>query len=138
MVRLMDFPEAEPRSADVDAWLAARAGEELGALAARLFGRLRACGADVSELMHDGQATACVGGAAFAYVSVHRAHVNLGFFAGSALPDPAGLLEGSGRFMRHVKLRPGRLVDDGALRALIEAGYARVRDAAAARVPATP
>ncbi|MEI9965905.1 MAG: DUF1801 domain-containing protein [Caulobacteraceae bacterium] len=53
--------------------------------------------------MHDGHPTACVGDAAFAYVDAFRAHVNVGFFHGAALDDPAGLLEGTGKRMRHVK-----------------------------------
>ena len=75
------------------------------------------------ELMHDGCPTACVEDAAFAYVNAFRAHVNVGFFHGASLPDPAGLLEGSGRFMRHVKLRPGTAADGEALEALIAAAY---------------
>ena len=67
------------------------------------------------------------GDAAFAYVNAFTAHVNVGFFCGAALPDPAGLLEGSGRFMRHVKLRPGRPVDAAVLQALIDAAYADVK-----------
>jgi hypothetical protein len=61
--------------------------------------------------------------AAFGYVNVFTAHVNVGFFRGAELDDPAGLLEGSGRFMRHVKLGPGRDVDVEALTTLIETAY---------------
>ena len=49
--------------------------------------------------------------------------VNVGFFRGAEIADPAGLLEGTGRFMRHVKLRPGRAVDAMALTNLIETAY---------------
>jgi hypothetical protein len=49
--------------------------------------------------------------------------VNIGFYQGAALPDPAGLLEGSGKRMRHVKLRWGGKVDEAALAALIAAAY---------------
>jgi len=73
--------------------------------------------------LHDGQPTACVGGAAFAYVDAFRSHVNVGFFHGAELPDPNGLLEGVGKFMRHVKLRPGEVVDVTALSVLIDAAY---------------
>jgi hypothetical protein len=55
------------------------------------------------------------------------AHVNVGFFLGAQLADPAGLLEGTGKSMRHVKLRPGDDIDREALAALIQAAYARVR-----------
>jgi hypothetical protein len=41
----------------------------------------------------------------YAYIGVQRSHVNLGFYHGSALADPAGLLEGTGRRLRHVKVR---------------------------------
>jgi hypothetical protein len=50
--------------------------------------------------------TACVEDAPFAYVSAFRDHVNVGFFHGTALPDPAGLLQGTGKYMRHVKVKP--------------------------------
>ena len=73
------------------------------------------------------RSSACVGDAAFAYVNAFRAHVNVGFFHGAALPDPARLLQGSGKFMRHVKLRPGVAVDDSALDVLIEIAYRDIR-----------
>jgi hypothetical protein len=68
-----------------------------------------------------------VGGAAFAYVDAFRSHVNVGFFQGAGLPDPQGLLEGGGQFMRHVKLRPGEGVDAAALSVLIDAAYTDVK-----------
>lgn len=120
--RLFLLPDAQAQCPAVQAWLQACPGE-LGELARQQFARLRACGADVTELLHDGHPTACVGGAAFAYVNAFRSHVNLGFFHGTALPDPAGLLEGSGRCMRHVKLRPQAPVDAQPLAALIAAAY---------------
>lgn len=96
---------------------------ELGAIARRWFEVMRACGNDVRELLHDGHPTACVGDAAFAYVNAFRAHVNVGFFRGAELADPKGLLEGTGRFMRHVKLHPGSDVDVAALMKLIQTAY---------------
>lgn len=96
---------------------------ELGAIAKRWFQVMRECGGDVSELLHDGHPTVCVDGAAFGYVNAFRAHVNVGFFRGAELPDPGGLLEGTGRFMRHVKLRPGEDRDLGPLTDLIHAAY---------------
>jgi len=73
--------------------------------------------------MHDGCPTACVRDAAFAYVNAFRAHVNVGFFHGAALPDPANLLQGDGKHMRHVKIKPGLAVDEPALDALVTAAY---------------
>jgi hypothetical protein len=96
---------------------------ELGAIARRWFEVMRACGDDVRELLHDGHPTACVGDAAFAYVNAFTAHVNVGFFRGAEIDDPGHLLEGTGKFMRHVKLRPDRAVDATALMTLIANSY---------------
>ena len=79
------------------------------------------------ELLHDGHPTACVADAAFAYVNVFRAHVNVGFFRGAEIADPKGLLEGTGKFMRHAKLRPGSHVDVRAMTQLIAAAYVDMR-----------
>jgi hypothetical protein len=130
--RLMLFPTSRERDPDVAAWFRQHA-DPLGVLAKHWFGVVRDCGPDVRELLHDGHPTACVGEAAFAYVNAFRAHVNVGFFHGSALPDPHGLLEGAGKFMRHVKLRPEREIDAHALAALIRNAYTDVEQRLAAR-----
>ena len=96
---------------------------ELGTIARRWFEVMRDCGDDVRELLHDGHPTACVGDAAFAYVNAFKAHVNVGFFRGAEIADPRGLLEGTGKFMRHVRLIPDHDVDSGALASLIETAY---------------
>jgi len=88
---------------------------------------MRGCGADVRELLHDGCPTACVGDAAFAYVNAFSAHASVGFFHGADLADPAGLLEGSGKRMRHVKLRWGAPVNAAAMNGLIAAAYSDIR-----------
>ena len=97
--------------------------DELGAIARRWFQAMRESGDDVRELLHDGHPTACVGDAAFAYVDAFKAHVNVGFFRGAEIADPERLLEGTGKFMRHVKLRPETDVDATALMKLIETAY---------------
>ncbi len=121
MTQLMRFPEARPHDPDVDAWFAT--GDELRRLAEPWFERMRACGPDVRELMHDFCPTACVADAAFACVNAFSRHVNVGFFQGASLEDPQGLLEGTGKRMRHVKLRWGEPVDTAALEALIVAAH---------------
>jgi hypothetical protein len=126
MIRIMRFPSAVERDPAIEVWMHEHAGE-LGAIAQRWFEFMRGCGGDVRELMHDGAPTACVGDAAFAYVNAFRAHVNIGFFGGSDLADPAGVLEGDGKFMRHVKLRPERELDDRTLMKLIENAYADMK-----------
>jgi len=93
---------------------------------------MRQCGDDVREVLHVGHPTACVDDAGFGYVNVFQYHMNVGFFRGAQLRDPAKLLEGTGKFMRHVKLRPGQEIDRPALTRLIEAAHAdmqaRVQD----------
>ena len=122
----MRFPEADVRDERIDIWLTKR-DDELHAIARKWFERMRGCGSDVRELIHDGCPVACVEDAAFGYVSVFKAHINVGFFRGAALKDPAGLLEGTGKNMRHVKLRPGDPIDAVALNKLIEAAYRTVK-----------
>jgi len=119
---VLRFPSAVAHDAAVDAWFDGRPAE-LGAIAREWFLRMRACGSDVRELLHDGHPTACVGDAAFGYTNAFTAHVNVGFFLGAVLPDPAGLLQGDGRYMRHVKLKPGAAVDAASLDALITVAY---------------
>ena len=126
MGRLMRFPASVKRDPAIDTWMHEHSGQ-LGAIAQRWFEVMRGCGADVRELLHDGHPTACVGDVAFAYVNAFRAHVNVGFFRGAEIADPAGLLEGTGKFMRHVKLRPEGDIDPTALTKLIETAYTDMR-----------
>ena len=126
MSRLFPLPGAVRRDPDVAAWMDEHTGE-LGSIATQWFQVMRDCGDDVREILHDGHPTACVGELAFGYVNAFSAHVNVGFFLGAELADPGGLLQGTGKFMRHVKLRPGDDVDFAALTALIEAAYADIK-----------
>ena len=126
MSRLFRFSSVVRRDPAIEAWMRDHAGE-LGALAQHWFGVMRNCGDDVREILHDGHPTACVTDAAFAYVNAFKAHVNVGFFRGAEIADPNGLLEGTGKFMRHVKLRPEREVDAKALKRLIETAYADMK-----------
>lgn len=127
---LFHFESAVRRDSAVHVWLNDHPSE-LGEIARYWFDVIRECGDDVRELLHDGHPTACVGDAAFAYINVLKSHVNVGFFRGAVLPDPACLLEGTGKYMRHVKLRPGNEIDGDSLSELIGAAYsdmwARIR-----------
>jgi hypothetical protein len=114
------------RDPAVDAWLG-ECSIELRSIAKRWFEEMRRCGDDVRELMHDGCPVACVEDAPFGYVNSFKSHVNVGFFNGATLADPARLLEGSGKRMRHVKLKPGFEPDSDALRNLIAAAYADIK-----------
>ena len=114
------------RDPAVEAWLAKQPGE-LGTIARTWFSRVRACGFDVLEMMHDGCPVACVKNVPFAYVNVFKAHVNVGFFLGAELKDPASLLQGDGKRMRHVKVKPGTPVDSKELGTLIQKSYEDVK-----------
>src|SRR5579884_532817 len=123
---LLRFNGAVERDPAIDRWLKAHPGE-LAALAQEWFEVMRKCGDEVRELLHDGCPVACLGDVPFGYVNVFTSHVNVGFFHGASLPDPARLLQGSGRFMRHVKLRPGTAINSAALHRIIDSAYADIR-----------
>ena len=55
------------------------------------------------------------------YISGHRAHANLGFARGASLPDPDGLIEGTGKNLRHVKVRSVSAAGHPGLQRLLEA-----------------
>ena len=123
---LLRFNGAVERDPAIDAWMKEHGGE-LGAIAHEWFDVMRRCGDEVREILHDGCPVACLGDAPFGYVDVFTSHVIVGFFHGAALPDPAGLLQGAGKFMRHVKLRPGTVTDAATLSRLIETAYSDIK-----------
>lgn len=114
------------RDPAVDSWLTADPAE-LRSIAQQWFAQMRSCGDDVRELLHDGCPVACVEDAPFGYVNTFKTHVNVGFFYGALLEDPAGMLQGSGKRMRHVKLTPGSELAAEGLRNLIRAAYADIK-----------
>jgi hypothetical protein len=120
------FNGAVERDPAIDAWMKEHAGD-LGAIAHQWFELMRKCGDEVRELLHDGCPTACLGDAPFAYVNAFTSHVNVGFFHGALLPDPAHLLQGAGKYMRHVKLRPRTAINPESLSDLIDAAYADIK-----------
>ena len=107
---LFRFSDAIRHSPAVERWFLTQP-PGLGDRAERWFNALRGCVED----------------AAFAYTSVHATHVNVGFYRGAELPDPAGLLQGTGKRMRHVRLPAGEEIDEAALEALIAAAYADMK-----------
>jgi len=123
---LLRFHGGVERDRAIEAWMQQHAGE-LGAIAREWFEVMRGCGDEVRELLHDGCPGACFGDAPFGYVNVFTSHVNVGFFQGAGLPDPERLLQGTGRCMRHVKLKAGTTTNAAALGRLIEAAYADMK-----------
>ncbi len=136
MEQRLTYTGAVTHDPAIAAWFGERTGP-LGSIARSWFLQVRGSGDDVVELLHDNFPTACVEDVPFAYVGAFTRHVNVGFFMGAFLPDPHGLLEGTGKRMRHVKLRPGVEIDDAALLELIGASYSDARDYVAARRRAT-
>ena len=130
---LLRLSEGVKRDAAVETWLTT-GPIELRSIAREWFAKMRRCGDDVRELIHDGCPVACVDDAPFAYVNTYTSHVNIGFFYGAALQDPERLLQGSGKRMRHAKLTPGREFNVMALVRLIDAGYTDIK----ARLGADP
>jgi hypothetical protein len=116
---LLRFNGAVERDPAIDAWMKEHAGG-MGAIAHQWFEVMRKCGDEVREVLHDGCPVACLGDAPFGYVNVFTSHVNVGFFHGAALRDPARLLQGTGKFMRHVKLRPGTATNAAELSSMLQ------------------
>lgn len=127
MEKLFLLSNSDFQDIDFDIWLEGKA-ETLQPIASRWFQAIQDCGPDVKMVFHDGHPVGCIENAPFAYVNAFSKHVNLGFFYGAFLPDEQGLLEGSGKRMRHVKLRPGQETDEVALMQLLEIAYADIKE----------
>src|SRR5450432_1340686 len=123
---LLRFNGAVVRDPTIDVWMKKHAGE-LGDIAHQWFEVMRKCGDEVRELLHDGCPVACLGDVPFACVNVFTSHVNVGFFQGATLPDQHRLLQGAGKFMRHVKLRPETATNAASLSKLIDAAYSDIK-----------
>ena len=123
---LLRFNGALEHDPAIDAWFLDHQGE-LGAIAHQWWKLMRYSGDEVREALHDGCPVACFGDVPFAYVNVFTAHVNVGFFQGASLRDPAHLLQGTGKFMRHVKLKPGVPNDGDALAELIRTAFTDIK-----------
>ena len=136
MNQLFRLSGSVKRDPAIENWMKAHSGE-LGAIAQHWFEVMRKRGNDVREVLHDGHPTACVADAAFAYVNAFKAHVNVGFFRGAEIADPNGLLEGTGKVMRHVKLRPGHDFDATALTKLVDAAYTDMKERVQAELQRT-
>ena len=108
---------AVERDRDIDVWLNERP-DQLHSMAREWFVRMRECGDDVRELIHDGCPVACVE-VPFGYVNIKSSCQRR--FSSAALQDPARLLIGSGKRCHETATRPE--VDCDALNALIVAAY---------------
>lgn len=119
---LLDLNETFVQDPGIEAWWTTRS-TLLAPIARAWWLVMRSAGPDVRESLHNGYPSACLERYPFAYVDAFTAHVNVGFYYGAFLPDPHGLLIGSGKRMRHVKLFPDKPMNADALSALINAAY---------------
>jgi hypothetical protein len=124
-VRLFILDGAQKQDPAVERWFASPPAD-LRSTARKWFHEIRSSGPDVLELLHDGHPTACVGNLALGYVNAFADHVNVGFFFGAVLRDPSRLLEGTGRYMRHVKVLPGSFARETELQRLVRDAYADI------------
>ena len=122
MPPLLKFTGKDLQAIDFEPWLEEKP-EPLQPLARRWFDTIRQCGPDVEAVFHDDYPIGCVQEAPFAYVNVYSQHVNVGFFYGAELPDESGILEGTGKNMRHVKLRSETEPPTEAIYKLIHLAY---------------
>lgn len=58
------------------------------------------------------------------YIAPFKARINLGFMRGTELPDPNGVLEGTGKLLRHVKINKAEDLEKPGLRELMIAAIA--------------
>ena len=127
---MADLPRAAQGTFDE---LLAGVEPDLAAIARRLRGIIRAVDANAVETVRlgDNAATYGVGPKkmtdGYAYIMPMRAYVNLGFYQGALLKDPEGLLEGTGKGLRHVKIRSLAESNRPAIRALLKTALARRR-----------
>lgn len=122
MEKLLRYIGKDIQNIQFENWLSHKP-EVLRPIAVKWFSSIKDCGEDVQDIFHDGYPMGCVDHAPFAYINIYKAHVNLGFFYGAFLNDPHLMLEGSGRRMRHIKLKPELEYDVDVIATLIRSSY---------------
>lgn len=126
MEKLLLYTGKDIQKITMDAWLKDKA-PELRPIVLKWFDEIKNCGEDVQGIFHDGYPIGCVENAPFAYVNAFTSHVNVGFFYGASLYDKNGLLEGTGKNMRHVKIKPGVSYAEIEIKILIKAAYGDIK-----------
>jgi hypothetical protein len=120
------YAGAVRRDSSIDAYVRSKPAP-VGETLARLVAIARAAAPAHDELVHRGAPSFCIDGEPYCYLVDFSRHVTLGFCHGFALPDPEGLLEGRGKYQRHVKVKPGGSMPTGAISKLVAASARRVR-----------
>ena len=110
------------------------ADESIAAIAVAARDLIQELHPDAVEVPRIGEKSATYGlgpkkmSEAYAFISVHKAHVNLGFFYGTRLDDPTSLLEGTGTNIRHIKLKHLDDLKAPAIRTLVEKSIAERKE----------
>lgn len=125
MPKLLRYTGNDLQDIQFSDWLSQKP-DELQPIAQKWFSAIKRSGSEAQDIFHDNYPIVCVDQAPFAYVNAFTKHVNLGFFYGAYLPDPSGLLEGTGKHMRHIKLRPDTAIDEKEVLNLIALAYADI------------
>ena len=127
---MSDLPKAAQGTFDE---LIANIEPRLAAIARRLRTIIRAVDVNTVETVRLGDNAATYGTGpkkmtdGYAYIMPKRGYVNLGFYQGAVLPDPEGLLEGTGKGLRHVKIHSLADANRVAVRALVARALAQRR-----------
>lgn len=122
MVAILDLNNTYEADPEIAGWWDNK-DPKLSAIARQWWDVMKNGGDDVKESLHNGYPAACLDVYPFAYVDAFTAHVNVGFYCGADLVDPDGILIGSGKRMRHVKIFPGQEFNEVALQEMISQAY---------------
>ena len=123
-LRAKRFGGQTPR-AELDVMIA-RQPPEMRQLTTAVLARLRPRFPGAIEMVYDKANTLVIGfcpderaSNVITSMAVYRKWINLYFFEGDAMPDPEGLLKGSGAMVRHVRITSAEELDRPAVKALI-------------------
>jgi hypothetical protein len=99
---------------------------EMGSLTRAVLARLRKLLPGAVEMVYDKSNSLVIGfcpaekaSAVINSIAVYRKWINLYFFEGDTLPDPEGLLQGTGTIVRSIRITDARELDRPAVKALI-------------------
>ena len=100
---------------------------EMASLTTAVLRKMRAQLPGAIEMVYDKANSLVIGftpderpSSAIASIAVYRKWINLYFFEGDTLPDPTGLLQGTGSMVRHVRITAAADLDNPAVKALLE------------------
>ncbi len=90
---------------------------------------------DAVEVPRPGEPSAAYGygekkmSEAYAYIMPQKAYANLGFYHGASIASTGSLLEGTGKSLRHIKVRSVEMAESDAIKAVLLAAMEERRTA---------